>query len=88
MNNLYLPALQATTIQLDSRVSVLEENGWGDGNSSISELEERVQTLEGITVDQETRIVAAEENIQGKPSALRFWYFTFMDLCLIYFQCI
>ena len=46
-------------------MSILEENGGGDGNSSISELEERVQTLEGITADQETRIVAAEENIQG-----------------------
>ena len=61
----YLPDLQANTLDLEVRVGNLEENSGDDGNSSITELELRVQTLEDTTADQETRIVAAEENIQG-----------------------
>ena len=100
--------LQANALDLEVRVGNLEENSGDDGNSSIAELELRVDTLEDVTAeievqvvrlenvtaeielrvdtlendtvrlgievnsledviaDQETRIVAAEENIQGK----------------------
>ena len=58
--------LQATTLALDFRVTVLEENGGGDGNSSVAELEVRVETLEGTADDHETRISAAEIDINGK----------------------
>ena len=72
--------LQANTLDLEVRVGNLEENSGDDGNSSIAELEVRVETLEddtselelrvGIleeeTADQEIRIVTAEENIQGE----------------------
>ena len=54
--------LEAATVDLDSRVTVIEENG----NQTISELEVRVETLEETTTDHETRLAAAEENIQGK----------------------
>ena len=57
--------LQATTVTLDFRVTALEENGGGDGNSSIAELEVRVETLEGTTTDHEIRISAAEVDING-----------------------
>ena len=58
--------LQANTLDLEVRVGNLEENSGDDGNSSIAELELRVETLEDVTADQETRIVAAEEDIQGR----------------------
>ena len=72
--------LQANTLDLEVRVGNLEENSGDDGNSSITELEltvetleddtaeleVRVGTLEDVTADQEARIVAAEENIQGE----------------------
>ena len=57
--------LQATTLSLDFRVTVLEEDGGSDGNSSVAELEVRVETLEGTTADHETRISAAEVDING-----------------------
>ena len=57
--------LQATTLALDFRVTVLEENGGGDANSSVAELEVRVETLEGTVADHETRILAAETDING-----------------------
>ena len=57
--------LRATTLALDFRVTVLEENGEGDGNSSVAELEVRVETLEGTAADHETRISAAETDING-----------------------
>ena len=56
--------LEAATVDLDSRVTVIEENG----NQTISELEVRVETLEGTAADHETRLAAAEENIQGNNS--------------------
>ena len=52
-------------MELDDRVTDLEENGGGGGNSSVAELEQRVETLEGTAANQETRLTAAEENIQG-----------------------
>ena len=50
---------------LDFRVTVLEENGGGDGNSSVAELEVRVETLEGTAADHETRISVVEADING-----------------------
>ena len=58
--------LETTDQVLDFRVSVLEENGGGDGNSSVAELEVRVETLEGTAADHETRISATETDIEGK----------------------
>ena len=52
-------------MELDDRVTNLEENGGGGGNSSVAELEQRVEALEGTAAEQETRLTAAEENIQG-----------------------
>ena len=43
----------------------MEENGGGDGNSSVAELEVRVETLEGTAADHETRISAVEVDVSG-----------------------
>ena len=51
---------------LDFRVTTLEENAGSDGNSSVAELEVRVETLEGTAADHETRLTAAESDIEGK----------------------
>ena len=58
--------LQDTTLALDFRVTALEENGGGDGNSSVAELEVRVETLEGTVTNHETRISTTESDINGK----------------------
>ena len=50
---------------MDFRVTVLEENGGDDGNSSVAELEVRVETLEGTAADHETRLTATETDIEG-----------------------
>ena len=50
-----MTVLKDTATQLDFRVTTLEENG-GSGNSSIAELEVRVETLEVTVSDQETRL--------------------------------
>ena len=47
-------------------MTVLEENGGSDGNSSVAELEVRVETLEATATDHETRISAAESDINGE----------------------
>ena len=57
--------LQATTITLDFRVTALEENGEDDGNSSVAELEVRVETLEEATADHQTRISTTEMDVSG-----------------------
>ena len=62
--------MQDTTLALDFRVTVLEENGGGDGNSSVAELEVRVETLEGTAADHETRISDAELDVNGNSSNL------------------
>ena len=54
-------------------MTVLEENGGGDGNSSVAELEVRVETLEGTAADHETRLTAAEAEIEGKILRLLNW---------------
>ena len=51
-------------------MTVLEENGGSDGNSSVAELEVRVEALEGIVADHETRISAAETDINGKLNGI------------------
>ena len=61
--NLHL--IQTSIFTLDFRVTTLEETGGDDGNSSVAELEERVEALEGTAADHETRISAAELDITG-----------------------
>ena len=48
---------------LDFRVTSLEENGGGNGNSSVAELEVRVETLEGTAVDHETRLTTVTKMV-------------------------
>ena len=60
--------LQDTTLALDFRVTILEETGGDDGNSSVAELEVRVETLEGTAADHETRISATEVDVNGKST--------------------
>ena len=50
----------------------MEENGGDDGNSSVAELEVRVETLEETAADYETRISMAETDIEGKNETRRF----------------
>ena len=57
--------LQDTTLALDFRVTALEEKGGSDGNSSVAELEVRVEVLEGTAADHETRISATESEVTG-----------------------
>ena len=65
-SNIVFVDLQGTTIALDTQVTALEENGGGDGNSSVAELEMRVETLEGTAADHETRISDIEVDVNGK----------------------
>ena len=69
----FITGLQDTTLALDFRVTVLEENGGDGGNSSVAELEVRVETLEGIAADHEKRISAAELDINGKVFCISFF---------------
>ena len=55
--------LLATTITLDFRMTVVEET---IGNSSVVELEVRMETLEGTAEDHETRISAVETDVNGR----------------------
>ena len=59
-----LTVLKDTAAQLDFRVTTLEENG-GSGNSSVAELEVRVETLEVTVSDQETRLTSTESELEG-----------------------
>ena len=65
MRNFSCTDIETTTLALDFRVTALEENGGGDGNSSLAELEVRVETLEGTAADHETRLTTAETDIEG-----------------------
>ena len=65
---LLITDLQDTTLALDFRVSVLEDNGGDEGNSSVGELEVRVEILEGTAADHETRISTTELDINGKDA--------------------
>ena len=57
-------------VDLDFRVTTLEENGGSDGNSSVAELEVRVEILEGTAADHETRLTDAETDIEGKVNKI------------------
>ena len=50
---------------LDSRVSVLEDNGGNDGKRSITGLLERVVTLKTAATDHKTRLTTAKADIKG-----------------------
>ena len=65
MRNFFCTDIETTTLALDFRVTALEENGGSDGNSSVAELEVRVETLEGTAADHETRLTTAESDIEG-----------------------
>ena len=52
-------------VDLDTRVVVFEENGGADGNSSVVELEVRVETLEGTAADHEIRLTNMEADVEG-----------------------
>ena len=78
----FISGLQANTLDLEVRIGNLEENSGDNGNSSIAELELRVETLEDVTAEQETRIVAGEENIQGEAFLL---YKVSRDFNVLYF---
>ena len=69
----YFIDLQDTTLALDFRVTVLEENGGDDGNSSVAELEVRVETLEGTVADHETRISDTESDVTGSRRIFKFF---------------
>ena len=70
-----IAGLQDTTLALDFRVTVLEENGGSDGNSSVAELEVRVETLEVTTADHETRISEVESDVTGnKIHFILIWF--------------
>ena len=71
-----LTDLETTDQVLDFRVTVLEENGGNVGNSSVAELEVRVETLEGTAADHETRLTAAETDIEGKIKSRRYFEMT------------
>ena len=60
--------IETTTLALDFRVTVLEESGGDDGNSSVVELEVRVETLEVTAADHETRLTTTETDIEGKAN--------------------
>ena len=59
-----IAGLLATSLALDFRVTGLE-NGVIGLNSSMVELEVRVETLEGTAADHETRLTTAETDIEG-----------------------
>ena len=71
-DTIFFTDLQGTTLALDFRVTALEENGGGDGNSSVAELEVRVETLEGTAADHETRISSTESDVNGNLSIYPF----------------
>ena len=62
MPHLNFSGLQDTTLALDFRVTILES----DVNSSVAELEVRVEILEGTAVDHETRISTTESDVTGR----------------------
>ena len=58
----FITALQDTTLALDFRVTILES----DVNSSVAELEVRIETLEGTTADHEIRISTTESDVTSR----------------------
>ena len=64
----FMLVLQSVATDLEDRVTILEENGGSDGNSSVAELEMRLEALEGTAAGHETRITDAEADIDGRAS--------------------
>ena len=62
MPHLTFSDLQDTTLALDFPVTILES----DVNSSVAELEVRVETLEETAADHETRIFTTESHVAGR----------------------
>ena len=60
--------MRELTARVETPEETVLENGGSDGNSSVAELEVRVESLEGITADHETRIFTAEADIDGRVS--------------------
>ena len=56
--------VQVTTLELEQRLNVLEENV----NSSLVELEGRVEALELTDTNQESRLTATETLLEGNVS--------------------
>ena len=54
-------------------MTALEENRGSEGNSSVAELEQRVETLEGTAEDHETRISSTESNMIGNTSCINLF---------------
>ena len=65
LSTCFIAVLEDTIQALDFRVTALEENGGGGGNSSVAELEVRVEALEGTTAGHEARISTVETDIAG-----------------------
>ena len=61
MFHVAVTGLQDISLDLDFQVMVIEDNG----NQTISELEMRVETLEGTDANHETRLTNAESDIEG-----------------------
>ena len=72
--NIIFVDLQASTLALDFRVTVLEQNGGSDGNSSVAELEVQVEALEGTTADHEIRISATEADVNGNVTRIVYLF--------------
>ena len=54
------------TITLDFRLTAVEKAVGSRGNSTVAELEVRVETLEGTAADHETRISETESDVTGR----------------------
>ena len=61
----YFSGVQVATLELEQRLNVLEENV----NSSVVELEGRVETLELTDLNHESRLSSAETLLEGNISA-------------------
>ena len=77
----YSVDIETSTLALDFRVTALEKNEGDEGNSSVAELEVRVETLEGTATDHVTRLTTAETDIQGLNKIVtKIKDFTIMNL--------
>ena len=73
--SIYIAGFQTTILSLDFRLTFVEENGGDDGNSSVSELKVRVETLEGTAVDHDTKISTTEVDVNGTIFLLFIYFF-------------
>ena len=61
----HFAVLANVSSELDDRITNLEENGGDDGNSSVAELEVRVEALEGTVVVHDIRITSKNTNTRS-----------------------